>query len=82
MTQILFLINGLTFLLIQLKLIEDGRIQALRKLLQKEGSSICSQLNLFMNEVENSLQNQEITQRHADELKRIVNIVKKENRCS
>jgi predicted acylesterase/phospholipase RssA len=63
-------------------LIEDGRIQALRKLLQKEGSSICSQLNLFMNGIKNSLQNQEITQSHADELKSIVNIVKKENRCS
>jgi hypothetical protein len=64
------------------KLIGDGRIQALRELLQKEDSSRCSQLDLFMNEVETSLQNQEITQSHADELKRIVNIVKQENRCS
>jgi len=64
------------------KLIKDGRIQALRKLLQNESTSICSQLNLFMNEVEASLRNQEITQSHADELTRIVNIVKQENRCS
>ena len=65
------------------KLIEDGRIQALRELLRKkEGSSHCSQLDLFMNEVEASLRNQEITQSHADELKRIVNMVKQENRCS
>lgn len=64
------------------KLFEDGRIQALRELLQKENGSPCSQLDLFMKEVEASLQNKEITQIHADELKRVVNTVKQENRCT
>jgi hypothetical protein len=54
------------------KLIEDGRSQALRQLvLQGEKGSACSQLDLFMNDVEASFQNHEITQTHADGLKRV-----------